>query len=188
MRSLAEIIIIMPVVASSTSTGNSNFTPPRLAPIVERHEERDGGAGQREQLQHAREGIDDEAVAEQQSTVPKRRRHEHAGHGEEENREPQNQLAALALREHAEHQQRHGADRQDQLRQRGFEVERLEHVRGSLRHEREPRLLGGGEACVVVLDQRIDRGGRRIENRRGIEAEQDGEHARAASSPRPRAR
>src|SRR6476646_186308 len=40
---------------------------------------------------------------------------------------------------------------------------------------REPRLLGGGKACVIGLDQGIDRDGRRIENRRGIDAEQDGE-------------
>src|ERR1700704_4246317 len=47
--------------------------------------------------------------------------------------------------------------------------------RGSLRHQREPRLLGGGKACMVVLDQRIDRSGGRIENGPGVEAEKDRE-------------
>src|SRR5581483_8099869 len=42
-------------------------------------------------------------------------------------------------------------------------------------HQSEPRLLGGGKARVIALDQLIDRHGRGIEDRCRIDAEQDGE-------------
>src|SRR5665811_2223572 len=40
-----------------------------------------------------------------------------------------------------------------------------------LRREREPRLFGGGKACFKVGHQRLDRGGRDVEDRVGMEPE-----------------
>jgi hypothetical protein len=142
MRSLAEIIIIMPVVASSTERG-IEFEPPLRA---NSRPTRSATAARREQLQHAREG----------STMklsPKGRRagavrHEQARYGKE--RQPQNKLAVPA-REDAQHEKRHRPGG------RGSPRHLVERDTGEfLRHQRAAP--GRGKAGMEVLDH-ADRGG-----------------------------
>ncbi len=65
MRSLAEIIISMPAVASSTSTGYSNFSARDLAHVVERQDQRRRRGDEGEHLHEAGEAVDHEGAVEQ---------------------------------------------------------------------------------------------------------------------------
>ena len=65
----------MPSGRSSTSTGYSNFSDLALAHVVERQQQRDGGADERQHLHEAGEAVDDEGAVEQR--LPARRLREH---------------------------------------------------------------------------------------------------------------
>jgi signal transduction histidine kinase len=98
------------------------FEAPFPPPIIDGHDQRDGGPGERQQLQGTGEGIDDEAVAEQgdRAALPQ---HEESGEREEEDRGPQDEFGLLLAGGDAHEQQYHGAGRQGQLGQRDRQVQ-----------------------------------------------------------------
>ncbi len=87
------------------------------AEIVERHQDRDGRAGQRQQLQEAREVVDHEAAAERHQAPFRQHDERNAGRHQQHDRPDVDRLGGGFAAERTQHQQRHGADRQDDLRQ-----------------------------------------------------------------------
>ena len=118
MRSLAEIIITMPAVASSTSTGYSNFSVLACAQVVERQQQRRRRRHRsvstfmkRPKPSTTKAPSNKRVRARRLLQDEPRRQRQHA------DRQPADGLGlAVALGpEHAQHQQRHGADDEHEL-------------------------------------------------------------------------
>ncbi len=85
--------------------------------IIERHEDRRRRAGQRQQLEEAREVVDHEAAAEGDELARGQPHDDETGDDQQHDRRCVDALGRPLAAERADHQQQHGADRQHDLRQ-----------------------------------------------------------------------
>ncbi len=105
--------------------------------IVDRHQDRGRRAGQRQQLEEARERIDHEAAAEGDELAGRQPDHDRAGTDQQQDREPVHGAGGALAAERAEHQQHHGADREHDLRQSRKQIAEL----GGFVHRRSLRVI-----------------------------------------------
>src|SRR5207253_4086289 len=85
--------------------------------VIERHDDRDRRADQRQNLHEARETVDDEAAAEGDELTRRQHGDERGGDEQERDGDPVGQLRRSLAAVDAEHEQRHGAERDHYLRQ-----------------------------------------------------------------------
>ena len=117
MKSLAEISIIMPSVASSISTGNSN--PPILcaAHEVDRQQQRDERAEQRQRLHEPGEIVVDERAIEGHALRPVADDQHDERNAEQRDRRTPSPTRPSARREGADQQQDEHRRGEDELGQ-----------------------------------------------------------------------